>query len=311
MTRQPSSYVRISREVEEALLRSHPIVGLESTLIAHGFPHPLGLETAAASEEAVRAAGATPATVALLDGEIRVGLSEDELERVATAGARKVGPRDLAAALADEAVGATTVAGTIAVARLCGIHHVATGGIGGVHRGAELTFDISADLAELARTQVCLVCSGAKSLLDVSRTLEVLETLSVPVAGYGTSSLPLFYAAESPYELHARVDTPAQAATLCAIHWDIRRGGAVVIANPPPRDSALDADEVERMIARALADAAQASVRGPEVTPFVLARLHERSGGRTQTVNRDLIVANAGLAAEIAVAAAHSDRSRA
>jgi pseudouridine-5'-phosphate glycosidase len=304
VTRHPSPYVRVAREVEDALVRSQPVVALETTLVAHGFPHPLGMQTAFESQTAVREGGAVPATIALIDGEVRVGLDEADLERIALGGARKVGPRDLAATLADAALGATTVAGTIAVARLCGIRHLATGGIGGVHRGVERTLDVSADLAELGHTPVCLVCSGAKSLLDVPKTLEVLETLSVCIAGYRTSTLPLFYSEGSEHELPARVDTPEQAATLCAIHWDLGNRSAVLIANPPPASSALSGDEVEALIGEVLAEAEAAGVRGQAVTPFALSRIHERSGGRTQAVNHDLIVANARVAAEIAVAAA-------
>ena len=233
VTRYPAPYVNMAREVRDALVRGQPVVALETTYVSHGFPHPTGVETALASEEAVRAAGAIPATIALMDGEIRVGLRRDDLDRIALEHPRKVSPRDLAATLADGALGATTVAGTIAIARLCGIHHAATGGIGGVHRDAERTFDISADLTELARAQVCLVCSGAKSILDVPRTLEVLETLGIPVVGFGTSTLPLFYCRESEHDVPARVDTADQAAALCRIHWELG-ATAVLIANPPP-----------------------------------------------------------------------------
>jgi pseudouridine-5'-phosphate glycosidase len=231
------------------------------------------------------------------------------LERLATGDARKIGPRDLAAALADGALGATTVAGTLAVARLCGIHHAATGGIGGVHRDAHLSFDVSADLTELARAQVCLVCSGVKSILDVAGTLEMLETFGVPVVGYDVPTLPLFYSRESTYEVSARVDSPRQAAALCRIHWELGRPGAVLIANPPPEESALPADEAEALITAALAEAAAAEVTGQAVTPFVLARVHAASGGRTERVNRELIVSNAHLAGEIAVAAASAGRT--
>jgi pseudouridine-5'-phosphate glycosidase len=302
VTRHPAPFVSLSRDVREALERTRPVVALETTYVAHGFPHPDGMETAAEAQAAVRDAGAVPATIALADGEILVGTDSDLLERMGTQDARKVGPRDLAACLADRALGATTVAGTLAVARLCGIRFAATGGIGGVHRDAEHSFDVSADLAELGRAQVCLVASGAKSLLDVPKTLEVLETLGVPVVGYGSSTLPLFYCRESGYDVPARVDTPEQAAYLCAVHWDLDRSTAVLIANPPPAASALEPEEAAGLIEVALAEAVTAGVRGQDVTPFVLERVHAASGGRTQRVNRDLIVANARLAAEIAVA---------
>ena len=293
----------MAREVREALVRGGPVVALETTYVSHGFPHPTGIETALASEQSVRAAGAIPATIALMDGEIKVGLRPEDLERIALEHPRKVSPRDLAATLADGALGATTVAGTIAIARLCGIHHAATGGIGGVHRGAERTFDISADLTELARAQVCLVCSGAKSILDVPRTLEVLETLGIPVVGFGTSTLPLFYCRESEHHVPARVDTADQAAALCRIHWELG-ATAVVIANPPPAESALSREDADALIDAGLAAATKAGVTGQAVTPFVLAHIHEASGGPSERVNRDLIVANAGVAGAIAAAAA-------
>ena len=279
------------------------MVALETTYVSHGFPHPTGVETAIASEQSVRAAGAVPATIALMDGEIRVGLRPEDLERIALEHPRKVSPRDLAATLADGALGATTVAGTIAIARLCGIHHAATGGIGGVHREAERTFDISADLTELSRAQVCLVCSGAKSILDVPRTLEVLETLGIPVVGFGTSTLPLFYCRESEHDVPARVDTADQAAALCRIHWELG-ATAVVIANPPPAESALSREDADALIEAGLAAASRQGVTGQAVTPFVLAHIHEASGGPSERVNRELIVANAGVAGAIAAAAA-------
>jgi pseudouridine-5'-phosphate glycosidase len=303
VTRHPAPYVNMTREVRDAIVRQQPVVALETTYVSHGFPHPTGVETAVASEAAVRAAGAIPATIALMDGEIRVGLTEDDLQRIALEDPRKVSPRDLAATLADGALGAPTVAGTLAVARLCGIHHAATGGIGGVHRDAERTFDVSADLTELARAQVCLVCSGAKSILDVPRTLEVLETLGVPVVGYTTSTLPLFYCRESEHDVPARVDDPVQAAALCRIHWELSPT-ALLIANPPPLDSALSREEADRLIEAGLAAAATAGVTGQAVTPFVLAHIHAASGGPSERVNRELIVANAGVAGAIAAAAA-------
>jgi pseudouridylate synthase len=303
VTRHPAAFVNIARTVREALERGRPVVALETSFVAHGFPHPDGFQTGLAAQQAVRDAGAVPAAIGLVDGEIRIGMDPDALERLASGDARKVGPRDLAACLADGALGATTVAGTLACARLCGIHHAATGGIGGVHRDSAETFDVSADIAELDRCAVCLVCSGVKGLLDVPRTLELLETYGVPVVGYATSSMPLFYGRESSYDVPARVDTPEQAAYLCSLHWDLGRSSAVLITNPPPATSALDATETARLIDAALADATAAGVRGPNVTPFVLSRVHVLSDGKTLRVNRDLIVENSRLAARIAVAA--------
>ena len=291
--------IRISEEVREA----RAVVALETTLIAHGFPPGEGVAVGHESEQRVREAGAVPATIGVLDGQIRVGLPADELERF-DAGARKVGPRDLALCVAQGAVGATTVGGTLAVCRAAGIRFMATGGIGGVHRGYPHPPDVSADLGELARTQVLVVSSGIKSLLDVPATLEVLETLGVPVAGYRTDTLPLFYTASGGPPVPGRVESAAEAARVAGVHW--RLGGrGLVLAQPPP----TSLDGVEPLIEEALADAERQGVRGQAVTPFVLSFLHERSGGRTLAVNRELIVANAGLASEVAASEARDRES--
>jgi pseudouridine-5'-phosphate glycosidase len=240
-----------------------------------------------------------PATVGVLDGAVAVGLGEAELERFGEAGpdARKAGPRDLAACAAQGALGATTVGGTLAVSRAAGIRFMGTGGIGGVHRGFAERPDISADLTELARTQALVVSSGAKSLLDVPATAEALETLGVPVLGFRTDELPLFYAAAGGPPVSARVEEPSEAATIARRHWEL--GGAGLLLGNPPATGV----DVEPLIAEALAQAAEQGVSGKALTPFVLARLHEQSDGRTLEVNRDLIVANAALAARVAVAA--------
>ena len=271
------------------------IVALETTLVAHGFPPGEGLDVGLESERQVRAAGAVPATVGVLDGELVIGLTEDELGRFG-ADARKVGPRDLATAVVQRAVGATTVGGTLAVARAAGISWMATGGLGGVHRGFPHPPDVSADLAQLARTQALVVSAGIKSLLDVPATLEVLETLGVPVLGFRTDTLPLFYSAHGGPPVPARVESAAEAARLAREHWELE-GGGLLLARPP--DDSLD--DVEPLIEEALAAAARSGVRGQAVTPFVLTYLHEHSGGRTLAANRDLVVANAALAAEVAV----------
>ena len=285
--------IRISDEVREA----QAVVGLETTLIAHGFPPGDGIAVGAESEQRVRDAGAVPATIGLLDGEIRVGLTADELERF-DAAARKVGPRDLAVCVAQRAVGATTVGGTLAVCRAAGLRFMGTGGIGGVHRGYPHPPDVSADLGELARAQVLVVSAGIKSLLDVPATLEVLETLGVPVVGFRTDDLPLFYSATGGPPLPARVESAGEAALVARLHWDLG-GAGLLLAQPPP----TSLDEVEPLIEEALAEAERRRVTGQAVTPFVLSFLHERSGGRTLAANRELVVANAGLAAEVAVAA--------
>jgi len=290
-----SELVVVSDEVRTALEGGGPVVALETTLVAHGFPAPVGVEVGVESDEAVRAAGAVPATVGVLDGRVRVGLAAEELERF-TPDARKLGPRDLAACAVRGQVGATTVGGTLAVARHLGIRFLGTGGTGGVHRGFPSPPDVSADIPVLAATTAVAVSSGVKSLLDVPATMEVLETLGVPVIGFGTATLPLFYAAEGGPALADVVATPVEAARLAAGHWELG-GAGLLLANPPPES--LD---VEGLIAEALADAEREGVVGQAVTPFVLGRLHERSGGRTRDVNRKLIVANARLAGEVAVA---------
>jgi pseudouridylate synthase len=272
------------------------VVALETTLIAHGFPPGEGVGGGAEAEQRVRSAGAVPATIGVLDGKVRVGLSPGELERF-DAGVRKVGPRDLAACAVQGAVGATTVGGTLAVCRATGIRYMGTGGLGGVHRGYPDPPDVSADLGELARTQTLVVSAGIKSLLDVAATLELLETLGVPVLGYRTATLPLFYTASGGPPVPARVDSAREAADVAHAHWELD-GGGLLLAQPPP----TSLDDVEPLIEEALARAHEQNVRGQDVTPFVLSFLHEHSGGRTLAANRELVVANAGLAAEVAVA---------
>jgi pseudouridine-5'-phosphate glycosidase len=286
----------LAAEVEAALRDGAPVVALETTLVAHGFPPGEGVAVGTESERRVRAAGAAPATIGVLDGAVRVGLGTEELERF-DAQARKVGPRDLAACAVQGVVGATTVGGTLAVCRAAGIRFLGTGGLGGVHRGWEAgRLDVSADLAELARTQALVVSSGVKSLLDVAATAEALETLGVPVLGFRTDELPLFYAARGGPPVSARVESAAEATAIARAHWELG-GGGLLLARPP--DESLD---VEPLIEEALARAAEQGVAGQDVTPFVLSFLHERSGGATLRANRDLVVANAALAAEAAVA---------
>jgi len=285
--------IRVSEEVRAA----DAVVALETTLVAHGFPPGDGLAVAAESEQRVRDAGAVPATIGVLDGEIRVGLSLADLERF-DASARKAGPRDLAACVAQGAVGATTVGGTLAVCRAAGIHFMGTGGIGGVHRGFPHPPDVSADLGELARTPAVVVSAGIKSLLDVPATLELLETLGVPVVGFRTDRLPLFYSAGGGPPVPARAESPEEAARIARTHWDLG-GGGLLLAQPPPNSL----DDIEPLIEEALAEAGRRGVIGQAVTPFVLSFLHQHTGGRTLVANRELVVANAGLAAEVAVTA--------
>jgi pseudouridine-5'-phosphate glycosidase len=287
--------IDLSDEVGAALDEGAPVVALETTLVAHGFPAPDGVKVGLASEQAVRDAGALPAVTGVLDGRIRVGLTADELERF-TSDARKVGPRDLAACAVAGDVGATTVGGLLVVARSLGIRFVGTGGIGGVHRGHPSPPDVSADLVALLTSPVLVTCSGAKSLLDVPATMEYLETLGVPVLGFRTDTLPLFYSADGGPPVPQRVEDVATAARTAAAHWELG-GCGLLLANPPPQS--LD---VEELVEEAVAEAARRGVKSQAVTPFVLAFLHERSGGRTREVNRELIVANARLAAEVSVA---------
>jgi pseudouridylate synthase len=287
--------IGVANEVERALRDGAPVVALETTLVAHGFPPGEGVEVGFESERRVREAGAVPATIGVLDGRVRVGLSPDQLARF-DAGARKAGPRDLAACVTNRWVGATTVGGTLAICRAVGIRFMGTGGLGGVHRGFPHPPDVSADLGELARTRVLVVSSGVKSLLDVPATAEMLETLGVPVLGFRTDELPLFYAARGGPPVSARVDDAAGAAALARAHWELG-GGGVLLARPPDES----VDDVEPLIEEALAEARERGVEGGAVTPFVLARLHERSGGRTLRANKELVAANAALAAQVAV----------
>jgi pseudouridine-5'-phosphate glycosidase len=282
--------IRIADEVREATA----VVALETTLVAHGFPAGEGVAVGLESGQRVRVAGSVPATIGVLDGEIVVGLTDDELARF-DGDARKVGPRDLAACVAQRAVGATTVGGTLAVCRAVGIRFMGTGGIGGVHRGWQERPDVSADLGELARTQVLVVAAGAKSLLDVPATMELLETLGVPVLGFRTGELPLFYSAGGGPPTSARVEFASEAAAIARAHWELG-GAGLVVARPP--DDSLD---VEPLIERALRAARDDGVRGQQVTPYVLSYLHRESGGRTLAANKELVAANAHLAGEIAV----------
>lgn len=290
--------IRISAEVRAALSERRGVVALETTLVAHGFPPGEGVEVGLSSEAAVRAGGAVPATVGVLDGDLIVGLTADELARF-DASARKLGPRDLAAATVQGAPGATTVGGTLTVCRAVGIRWLATGGLGGVHRGWPDPPDVSADLNALAGAQVAIVSSGVKSLLDVPATSELLETLGVPVLGWRTDTLPLFYAASGGPPVSARVESAGEVARIALAHWELR-GGGLLIGRPP--DESLD--DVEPLIERALAEASASGIHGQAMTPFVLAFLHRESDGRTLRANRDLIVGNARLAGEIATTGA-------
>ena len=295
-------FLAVADEVRNALEAGRGVVALESSLIAQGLPVPHNLETALAAEDAIREEGAVPATVAIEDGRIVVGADRALLERLADPERKvaKAGSRDLGPLLASRAMASTTVSATMRAAHLAGIAMFATGGIGGVHRGAASSFDVSSDIDELAATPVAVVCSGAKSILDLPATLELLETRRVPLVGYGTDELPAFYSTTSGLRLAHRVDGPAAAAAAIAAHRSIPGAGGILVVQPPPADLAIDGDEVDAWIREAIADAESRDVHGGAVTPHLLGYLSRASGGRTLRVNVGLIVANARTAGAIA-----------
>jgi pseudouridylate synthase len=289
--------LRVADEVATALVERRAVVALETTLVAHGLPRGEGANVGRECERRVREAGAVPATVGVLDGEVHVGLDDAAIERFSTTGdARKVGPRDVAACVAQRALGATTIGGTLAVCHTVGIRFMGTGGLGGVHRGWAETLDVSADLAELANVHVVVVSSGVKSILDVRATGELLESLGVPLLGWRTEETPRFYEAAGGPPVSARVESAEEAAQVAALHWSLGRGGILVVR--PPEESL----EVEPLIEEGVREANRRGVRGQDVTPFLLAYLHERSDGRTIEANKRLVIDNAALAAELAVA---------
>jgi len=297
-------YLHISPEVAVAIENNRPVVALESTIIAHGMPHPRNVETALRVEETVREQGAIPATIAMIAGRLTVGLSREQVEHLGKEGRNvtKVSRRDIPFMVASEQDGATTVAATMIGAAMAGIKVFATGGIGGVHRGAEHTFDISADLQELARSDVAVVCAGAKSILDLGLTLEYLETQGVPVVGYQTDTLPAFYARESAFDVNYRLDSPGQIAAAMKAKWEMGLGGGMVITNPIPEAYAMPHVEIDTAIDRALQDADHHGISGKATTPFLLARITELTGGESLESNIQLVLNNARLAAQIAVA---------
>lgn len=296
-----NQYVRLSADVAEALAAARPVLAFESTIISHGMPYPRNIETALAAEAIAREAGVIPATVAVLDGKIVVGVDRDELERLGTEqGLLKISRRDVSAALALGRSGATTVSATMLAARMAGIELFATGGIGGVHRGACESFDISADLSELACTPVCVVSAGAKAILDLPKTLEVLETLGVPVIGYRTSEFPAFYSRSSGLPVGLRADTPAEVAAILRAHKALGLPQGILVANPIPEQWEIPREAMERHVARALSDLEASGIRGKQVTPFLLARIVELSGGDSLETNVHLFHDNVRLACQIA-----------
>ena len=298
----PQDLLDFTPETEAALKQGRPVVALESTIITHGMPFPKNLETAVMLEDAVRAAGAIPATIAVLEGRFKIGRDRDRLENLArlSGGVVKASRRDLSAVVARNGSAGTTVAATMYIAELAGIEIFATGGIGGVHRGAEETFDISADLVELARTRVAVVCAGAKSILDIDKTLEYLESQGVAVCGYRCDEFPAFYARSSGVKLDHRCDGPRDLARMIRMQRQIGPGG-LLIANPIPEAQAIDAALIEARIAEAVAEARAKGVSKKEVTPYLLGRIVELTEGRSLEANMALVKNNATLAAQVAV----------
>lgn len=298
-----------SETVHQALASHSPVVALESTVVTHGLPHPENLQLARDMERVVRENGASPATVAVLDGRIHVGLTDSELERLASLpDVRKVSRRDFATAIAKKESGGTTVAGTMFAAHRAGIQVFATGGIGGVHPGPP--YDISADLPALAGIPMAVVCAGAKAILDLPGTLEYLETMSVPVVGYGTDEFPAFYSPSSGLGVSVRLDSPREVAEFARTHWKLGNTSAVLVAQPPPQDSALSPEQASAAIQQAQREASQAGINGQALTPFLLKRLTELTGGATLKANLALLLNNARLAAQVACAMKSSGRQR-
>ncbi len=302
MTRQ--AYLDIAPDVQHALATGRAVVALESTIISHGMPYPQNVATALQVEQEVRQHGAVPATIAIVGGRLKAGLSRDEIEQLGRAGhaVTKVSRRDIPFVVARGGLGATTVAATMVVAAMAGIRIFATGGIGGVHRGAQESFDVSADLQELAQTPVAVVCAGAKSILDLRLTLEYLETHGVPVVGYQTDALPAFFTRDSAFKVDYRLDSAVEIASVLKAKWGMGLEGGMVIANPIPETYAMPREAIDRAIEQALQEATQQGIAGKESTPFLLARVCEITGGDSLAANIQLVLNNARLASAIAVA---------
>jgi pseudouridine-5'-phosphate glycosidase len=293
-------------EVQDALATGRPVVALESTIISHGMPYPRNIETAQGLEKIIRDEGAVPATIAVMDGKIKIGLNAAELEILGRSNSvrkiLKLSRRDIPYALSSRSLGATTVAATMICAELAGIHIFATGGIGGVHRGAETTFDISADLPELARSRVAVVCAGAKSILDIGLTLEVLETLGVPVIGYQTDVFPAFYSRDSSFPIECRIDQVTEIAALLKTQWMLGYSGGALVANPVPQENEFPSAVIETHIEAALDSATEENIKGKAVTPFLLSYLAEKTAGKSLETNIALVRNNARLGAQLAKA---------
>ena len=296
-------YLDIHPEVRDALENGRPVVALESTIICHGMPYPKNVETAKQVEAVVREYGATPATIAILDGRLKAGVDESEIDYLGNNGQQitKSSRRDIPFVVSRGEDGATTVASTMIIAAMAGIRVMATGGIGGVHRGVEQTMDVSADLEELSRTNIAVVCAGIKSVLDIGRTLEYLETIGVPVVGYRTNTVPAFYARSSGFPVDYRVDEAAAAAAALQAKYELGIDGAVLVTNPVPEEHAMAREEIDGLIEEAIAEMNERGITGKETTPFLLARIADRTGGKSLEANIELVLNNAKLAAEIAV----------
>lgn len=297
-----NKYVEASQEVKEALESGKPVVALESTIISHGMPYPKNVETALEVERIIRENGAVPATIGIIGGVLKAGLTEDEIDYMGkTSGIAKVSRRDINYIVSEKLDGATTVASTMIIAEMAGIRIFATGGIGGVHRGAETTMDISADLEELAGTDVAVVCAGAKSILDIGLTLEYLETKGVPVYGYGTEELPAFYTRKSGFKVDYRIDEPKEMAEVLKAKWDLGLKGGALIANPIPEAYSMDEAFITKVIEDAVTEANEKGIKGKDTTPFLLAKIKEITGGDSLESNIQLVYSNAKVAAQVAV----------
>ena len=303
-----NDYLDIHPDVEEAIKNKHPVVALESTIISHGMPYPKNVETALMVEETVRSNKATPATIAIINGRLKVGLTHEEIEFLATnEEVKKVSRRDLPITVAQKLSGSTTVASTMIIASLAEIAVFATGGIGGVHRGAEKTLDISADLEELANTNVCVVCAGAKAILDIGLTLEYLETKGVPVIGYKTTELPAFYSSESGFDVDYKIDSALEIAEILKIKWGLSINGGVLVTNPIPVAFELESGIMNEAINQAIIDADNDKISGKEITPYLLSKVNEITKGESLEANIQLIKNNADLAAKIALHYSNQD----
>ena len=296
-------FLEFSTEVEEAKKNNSPIVALESTIISHGMPYPQNIEMAKKVEQIIRDNGATPATIAIMDGKIKIGLNENDLETLANSpNVAKVSRRDLAEIVATKKIGATTVASTMICSELAGIPFFVTGGIGGVHKGVETSMDISADLEELARTNVTVICAGAKSILDLPKTLEYLETKGVPVIGYQTTELPAFFTRESGLKLNSSVGEPTEIAEIFKTKMELNLNGGMVVANPVPKEHELSKDYIDKIIEEAVKDSIDNGISGKDSTPFLLKTIVEKTDGKSLETNIKLVENNAVLGAKIAVA---------